>query len=175
MQAYSTGAKWFHWITVGLLAVAMPVGFVIEYIKDDAKTVFYAIHESAGLTIFIVVLARLAWRLRYPPPPLPDRIPRQLQRVAAAVHHTLYGLLILQPILGFVATNAWGFPMRGDAAYLGLIDLPKFMETDEALAGVVQTAHNWVAFSILALLVLHIGGVIFHQAIRRDGTLLRMV
>ncbi|MBL6454393.1 cytochrome b/b6 domain-containing protein [Belnapia sp. T6] len=175
MGSYGTGAKWFHWVTVVLLAVAMPVGFVIQFLKDDAKTVFYAIHESAGLTILLVALARLAWRLRHPPPPLPDHVPLLLQRVAAGVHHTLYVLLILQPILGFVATNAWGFPMRGDTAYLGLIELPKFMETNEALAGAVQTAHNWVAFALLALLVLHIGGVIFHQAIRRDGTLLRMV
>ena len=175
MQEYSTGSKWFHWITVALLALAWPAGFVISYIKDDAKTAFYTIHESAGLTILLVVLARLAWRLRYPPPPLPDQVPRPLRRAAAAVHHALYALLILQPVLGFIATNAWGFPLRGDSAFLGIIDLPKFMEANEALAGVVQTAHRVGGYAILALLALHIGGVIFHQAIRRDGILQRMV
>ena len=49
------------------------------------------------------------------------------------------------------------------------------METNEGLAGVVGTAHTIGGWAIVTLLVLHIGGVIFHQAIRRDGTLLRMV
>lgn len=173
--SYGTGAKWFHWITVLLLAIALPVGFVIQHIKDDHKTIFYTIHESAGLTILLVALARLVWRLRHPPPPLPPHVPRALQRVAAAVHHSLYALLILQPILGFVATNAWGFPMRGDSAYLGFIDLPQIMEKNEGLAGVLQTLHTIGGFAILVLLVLHVCGVVFHQAIRRDGTLLRMV
>ena len=60
-------------------------------------------------------------------------------------------------------------------AYLGFIDLPKFMETNEGLAGIVGTAHTIGGWAIVVLLVLHIGAVIFHQAVRRDGTLLRMV
>lgn len=173
--AYGSAAKWFHWVTVVLLGIALPVGFVIQHIKDDAKMPFYAIHESAGLTILFVALARLAWRLRNPPRPLPEPVPPVLRKTAAAVHHALYSLLILQPILGFFATNAWGFPLRGETAYLGFIELPKFMETNEGLAGVLQTLHTIGGWSILVLLVLHIGGVVFHQAIRRDGTLLRMI
>jgi cytochrome b561 len=175
MGSYGSVAKWFHWVTVVLLGVALPLGFVIKHIKDEDKMVFYAIHESAGLTLLMVALARLAWRLSHPPPPLPDSVPLPLRKTAAGVHHTLYAMLILQPILGFIATNAWGFPMRGETAYLGFIDLPKFMETNESLAGTVQFVHTVGGYTILVLLVLHIGGVVFHQAIRRDGILLRMV
>lgn len=175
MESYSSLAKWFHWITVALLGIAIPFGFVIEHIKEDAKMPFYMIHESAGLTLLLVAAARLGWRLLNPPPPLPDSIPLPLRQAAAAVHHTLYALLILQPIGGFIATNAWGFPQQGATAYLGFIDLPKFMETNEGLAGVVGTAHTIGGWAIVTLLVLHIGAVVFHQAIRRDGTLLRMV
>ena len=175
MQEYSTGSKWFHWITVALLALAWPMGFVISYVKDDVKTAFYTVHESAGLIILAVVLVRLAWRLRHPPPPLPDRVPRPLRQAAAGIHHALYALLVLQPVLGFVATNAWGFPLRGDSAFLGVIDLPKIMEANKALAGPIQTAHTICGYAIVALLALHIGGVVFHQAIRRDGILQRMV
>ncbi len=173
--SYTTVAKWFHWITVGLIAVALPVGFVIQHIKDADKMAFYAIHESAGLTILAVVLARLAWRLTHPPPPLAEDIPKPMRLAAQAVHHLLYLALILQPILGFAATNAFGFPLQGETAYLGLVDQPKFMAVDEALGGVLSTAHTILGWSILGLLVLHVGGAVFHQAIRRDGTLLRMV
>jgi cytochrome b561 len=174
-ESYGSVAKWFHWVTVGLMAVALPVGFVIKHIKDSDKMPFYAIHESAGLTILLVAIARLAWRLSHPPPPLPDTIPRAMRRAAAANHRLLYAALIAQPVLGFVATNAWGFPLQGRTAFLGFIDLPKVMEKNVPLAEAVQAAHNALGWTIVALLALHIGAAIFHQAIRRDGTLLRMV
>ena len=72
--------KWFHWVTVVLLAIAMPVGFVISHIKDADKGIFYTIHESAGLTILFVALARLAWRLTNPPKPLPEHVPLLLRK-----------------------------------------------------------------------------------------------
>ena len=174
-ESYSSVAKWFHWVTVGLMAVALPMGFVIKHVKDSDKMPFYAIHESAGLTILLVAVARLAWRLSHPPPPLPEHIPAPMRVAASANHWALYAALIAQPILGFVATNAWGFPLRGETAYLGFIDLPKIMEKNVPLAEAVQAAHNALGWSIVALLALHIGAVVFHQAIRRDGTLLRMV
>ncbi len=172
---YGRVAKWFHWITVALIAVALPMGFVIKHIKDSDKMVFYAIHESAGLTLLLVAVLRLAWRRRHPPPPLPASVPPAMRAAAEGVHHALYALIILQPILGFLMTNAFGFPMRGATAYLGLIDLPKLMEPVEWLANALKTLHTIGGWSILLLLVVHIGAVIFHQAIRRDGTLLRMV
>lgn len=174
-ESYNSVSKWFHWVTVGLMAVALPMGFVIKHIKDSDKMAFYAIHESAGLTILLVAVARLAWRLSHPPPPLPDSVPAPMRLAATVNHWLLYAALIAQPVLGFVATNAQGFPLQGKTAYLGLIDLPKFMEANKALADVVQSAHTVVGISIAVLLVLHIGGAVFHQAIRRDGTLLRIV
>jgi len=174
-ESYNSVAKWFHWVTVGLMAVALPLGFVIKHVKDSDKMPFYAIHESAGLTILLVAVARLAWRVSHPPPPLPEHIPAPMRWAAGANHWALYAALIVQPILGFIATNAWGFPLRGQTAYLGFIDLPKVMEKNVPLAEAVQAAHNALGIAIVALLVLHVGAAVFHQAIRRDGTLLRMV
>ncbi|MCX7685448.1 MAG: cytochrome b/b6 domain-containing protein [Acetobacteraceae bacterium] len=174
-ESYGSVAKWFHWITVGLMAVALPFGFVIKYVKDDAKMAFYAIHESAGLLILFVAIARLAWRLRNPPPPHPADLPKPMRVAATAVHHSLYGAMILQPILGFFMTNAWGFPMRDATAFLGFIHQPAFMAQNVPLAQALQAAHTAVAYAIVALLVLHIAAVVYHQAIRKDGTLLRMV
>lgn len=173
-MGYTSTAKWFHWITAALMAVALPLGFIIQHVKDDSKMAFYAIHESAGLTLFVVALARLAWRLSHPVPPNPA-IPDGMRRVADGVHHALYAAIIIQPVLGFMATNAFGFPMQGATAYMGLIDLPKFMEANIPLAEWLLMFHRYLGWTIAGLLVAHIGGAIFHQAIRKDGTLLRMV
>lgn len=174
MDGYSSTAKWFHWITAGLMLVALPTGFVISHLAEESKGAFYAIHQNAGFTILIVAALRLWWRLRNPVPPHPA-LPAPMRIAANGVHHLLYLCLILQPLLGFFTTNAFGFPQRGETAYLGLIDFPKFMETHEGLANALMAAHSFLGWSIVVLLTLHIAGAIFHQAIRKDGTLLRMV
>jgi len=173
-MGYTTTAKWFHWVTAGLMAVTLPTGFVIQHIKDDSKMAFYAIHESAGLLIFVVALARLVWRITHPVPPNPA-ISGLQRRLAEGVHHALYLALILQPLLGFFATNAYGFPMQGPTAFMGLIDMPKFMEANIPLAEWLLAFHRWLGWSIGVLLAVHIAAAIHHQAIRKDGTLLRMV
>ncbi len=176
---YGTVAKWFHWVTVGLIAIALPTGFVIKFITGDSdgvyKFAFYAIHETAGLTILFAALARIAWKATHKPPPHPDHLPPAMRIAATATHHGLYALLILQPLLGFFATNAWGFPMQGRTAYFGFIDLPKFMDASVGLAGVLSWAHTIGGYLFLVLLIAHIGAAIMHHAIRRDGTLMRML
>ncbi len=172
---YGAIAKLFHWVTLGLMLVALPLGFVIQYVKDDSKMGFYAVHESAGLTILFVAIARLIWRRLSPPPSLPNDMPKMFRTASAAVHHSLYALLIIQPLLGFMATNAWGFPMRGATAYLGFIEFPKFMEAWESLAKILSLFHTIGGWLLVVLIALHVGGALFHHAIRRDGTLMRMI
>lgn len=176
---YGSVAKWFHWITVGLIAIALPTGFVIKFITGEADGVykmgFYAIHESAGLTILFAALARILWKMLHPPPPHPAELPAIMRQAATATHHGLYALLIIQPLLGFFATNAWGFPLRDQTAYLGFIHLPKFMETWEGLANILSWCHTIGGYLFVVLLAAHIGAAVFHHAIRRDGTLMRML
>jgi cytochrome b561 len=174
MEGYSSTAKWFHWITAGLLFVALPTGFVIQHLTEESKGAFYAIHQNAGFTILIVAALRLFWRVRNPVP-LDPALPAPLRIAATTVHHLLYLALILQPVLGFFTTNAYGFPQAGDTAYLGLIDFPKFMEANEGVGNTLLMLHAWLGWTIVALLCLHVAAVIFHQAIRKDGTLLRMI
>ncbi|WP_421994988.1 cytochrome b [Roseococcus sp.] len=174
MNGYGSAAKWFHWITAGLMLVALPTGFVIGHLAEESKGAFYAIHENAGFTLLIVAALRLFWRVRNPVP-LDPALPAPIRMAANGVHHLLYLSLILQPLLGFFTTNAFGFPMAGGTAYLGLIDFPKFMEANEGVGNTLLMLHGWLGWTILVLLCAHIGAVVFHQAIRKDGTLLRMV
>ena len=172
---YSKPAKWFHWLTVPLLGFSILSGLVIKYIDEKYKFGFYQLHESTGLIILTVASARLAWRLYSPPPRHPDHLPPKIRLAAATVHHLLYAVLILQPLLGFFATNAFGFPLRGQTAFLGFIDLPKFMETNEALANTLLPIHRVIGWSLPFLLATHVCGAVYHHAFRKDGTLLRML
>jgi len=172
---YSSLAKWFHWLTVPLLGLSISTGLIIRFIKESVQMPFYALHESTGLIILVLALSRLAWRRMSPPPALPDHIPLMQRRVAETVHRLLYAALIVQPVLGFFTTNAYGFPLRGETAFLGFINLPKFMETWEGLAHVLHWAHSIIGWSLPFLIAAHVGAAVYHHVLRRDGTLLRMI
>ena len=172
---YSALAKWFHWTTVPLMALAITTGLTIRFMKDDVKMSFYALHESTGLIILGLAVLRLGWRAMSRPPALPDHLPAPMRRAAAGVHHALYAALIVQPLLGFFTTNAYGFPMQGATAFLGVFDLPKFMEANETLALVLHWGHSLLGWALPFLIAAHVAGAVYHHAIRKDGTLLRML
>jgi len=172
---YSRVAKWFHWITVPLIVVLLLTGLTIRFIADDPKIRFYMVHESIGLLVLLLSVSRLTWRLTHRPPPMAPHLPLMERLGANAVHHAVYLALIVQPILGFFTTNAYGFPQRGDRAFLGFIDLPKFMETNADLALKLHWGHSIVGWLLIPALTMHVGAVVYHHAIKRDGTLLRMI
>jgi cytochrome b561 len=109
------------------------------------------------------------------PPALPDHVPPNMKRAANGVHHLLYAALIIQPLLGFFTTNAYGFPLQGQTAFLGVFDLPKFMEAHETLALVLHWGHSLIGWALPFLIAAHVAGAIYHHALRKDGTLLRML
>jgi cytochrome b561 len=44
-----------------------------------------------------------------------------------------------------------------------------------ALANVLSWIHTILAYALVTLLAAHVGGAVYHHAIRRDGTLMRML
>ena len=172
---YSRGSKWFHWLTLPPLGVLLLSGLTIRFIGDEAKMQFYTLHESLGLPMFTLAAARLTWRLTHAAPPLPDTIPLTIRRGAGAVHVLLYTALIVQPVLGFFTTNALGFPQQGATAFLGFIDLPKFMDAAPELARTLHWIHSIVGWTLFPLIAAHVGGILYHHVVRRDGTLFRMI
>jgi cytochrome b561 len=172
---YSRGAKWFHWLTVLPILIMLLTGLTIRFINDDVKMRFYTLHESLGLLVLTLSVARLTWRWTHPAPPLPDHIPPLIRTGANTVHTLLYVVLIVQPVLGFFTTNALGFPQQGATAFLGFVNLPKFMEASPDLAPLLHWAHSIVGWLLIPLIASHIGGVVYHHTVRGDGTLLRML
>jgi cytochrome b561 len=171
---YTHTARWLHWLTVAALLVVGALGLWIGWAtpEDEAlKLRLYNIHESIGLTLLPVTLARLAWRWRHPPPPAPPQ-PRALHLMAQANHAALYALLLTMPVVGFLATNAWGFPLR----LFGLLPIPSPLGHDESLAPMLTALHGWMALALGLLVLAHAGAaLLWHGAIRRDGLLRRML
>ncbi|MFN7918326.1 MAG: cytochrome b/b6 domain-containing protein [Vicinamibacterales bacterium] len=172
---YSRGAKWFHWLTVPPLLVLLLSGLTIRFMNDDVKMSFYTLHESLGLLLLALSVARLTWRLRHPPPPWAADVPAVERAGADAVHMLFYAITIAQPVLGFFTTNAYGFPQRDATAFLGFVNLPAFMERAPDLALRLHWAHSVTGWLLIPLIVAHVGGVLYRHVGKGDGTLLRMI
>jgi len=171
---YSRTARLLHWGTalIVLLIIALGIWIVWAPPENEAlKLRLYNIHESLGITILLVTIFRLFWRWRHPPPPIHPPLPSMLQRAATASHRMLYALLLVQPVLGLLATNAWGFPLT---AY-GLIPVPSPIGKNEDWAPLLSTLHDSVGFLLAGLVVLHVGAALWHHAARGDDTLRRML
>ena len=155
------------------MLVVITVGLWMVYLEpaDQAfKFRLYNLHESFGVTVFMLALIRLVYRRLHPPPPLPPDTPALVRLGAHVTHIALYALLLLMPVIGFLATNAWGFPL----SVFGVLPLPSPIAKNEALAEWLSFFHWCGAITIILLIGGHLAGVVYHTFVRRDGLLKRM-
>jgi len=172
VPAYTVTARTLHWLTASLVLCNLPLALVIANdwggpLQDQ----LYDLHRSIGALIIPIILVRLLYRLGHPPAPLPDDIPPLQQFAANATHWALYGLLIVQPFLGWIGTSAY----RAQVVVFGLFELPPIWPEDRAFSDQVLFAHKFIGLTIALLLAAHIGAALQHHFVRRDGILMRMI
>jgi cytochrome b561 len=171
---YTGVARLLHWLTVLAVLAIAAVGLWMTFAEpaeEAFKLRLYNIHESLGITLLLVTLLRLFWRWRHPPPPLPADLPVPMRLAAHATHLALYALLLAMPVVGLMATNAWGFPLTA----FGILPIPSPIGPDEALAPRLSWLHAMLALALGGVAAMHIGAALFHHVIRRDDILRRML
>lgn len=169
---YTATAIALHWLTALLVIVTFPLGIYMHGLQlSPFKLQLVSYHKWVGVTIFLLTVARLAWRLKHAPPPLPDSIPAWQQRAAQGLHHLLYVLLLLIPVSGWLMSSAKGVPV----VYLGLVQLPDLVGKDKGLGDTLEEVHEMLNFGLLALVGMHIAAALKHHFFDRDTTLLRML
>jgi cytochrome b561 len=173
---YHPLARALHW----LLALALVGNFSLGLYMADlpfspARLQYYSWHKWAGVLVLAFSAVRLLTRLMSPPPALPQAIESAMpgwQRLAHhATHHGLYALFFVVPLVGWAYSSAAGFPI----VLFGVLPLPDFVPADKALAALIKPWHEITAFSMAALVLMHLGAALKHQLIDRDGLLLRML
>jgi cytochrome b561 len=171
-DSYDAVIRAIHWTTLGLIASIYAAAWVAHSgLAGEYYQPVMQLHRSLGLTVAALTLARLAWRWPAKVPALPADL-HPLQKLAArGVEALLYLLLLLQPVLGLLQTNARG--QRVDLFFLGSI--PSIIAIDKPLARQLHDLHELVATALLALIGLHAAAAMFHHFIRRDGVLNAML
>jgi cytochrome b561 len=128
----------------------------------------YNAHKLTGIVIFFLVLARLAYRLTQGAPADEPTIEWWQKAAAHATHWSLYLLLLLVPIVGYLGISLY------PALDVFGIPLPSIAPANQQAAERVFFLH-WVGAVLILLLVsAHVGAALFHYFIRKDGVLQRM-
>lgn len=169
---FDRGTRLIHWFTAGLMLCVFLLAFSIDLTSSRAAhAALLQLHRSVGLTIWVLTLSRLAWRCfaKYPDWPR-DRSPT-MRAAAVTSEYALYALLLAQPVLGLLQTNA-----QGDGVNLFFIgQLPALIGKNRPFAQQLLAFHKAIGFSLLGIIALHVSGALFHHFWRRDDTLTAML
>lgn len=175
LEVYSPAARHFHWITVALIGVQVPVGVWMAYrgntlnLWDGLTNNLYSTHKLLGLVILMLVIARLAYRFSNGAPADEPTLENWQKGLSHLTHWAIYALLILVPIGGWLGISY--FP----ALSVFGVSIPGLVSPDQAKSAVVLYYHMLGAFALVALIGMHVGAALFHHFIRRDGVLTRML
>jgi len=171
-ERYSLIARSIHWLTALMVLTMVPAGLIMIRIDGGAlQNQLFDFHRSVGIVLMILTLLRLAYRLTHAPAPLPDSMPGWQKFAAKATHVFLYGFLLVNPFLGWVATSAYGAKI----SVFGLFTMPEIIAKDRALSEQLFQVHLVLGLLFTAAVLLHIAAALYHGLIRRDGVLSRMI
>ncbi|MER2623512.1 MAG: cytochrome b [Accumulibacter sp.] len=169
---YTPTAIFIHWLMALLLIGLFSVGLYMSDLPlSPQKLKIYSWHKWAGVTAFVLVLVRLAWRVGHPPPALPAAMPSWQKTAAHGLHHLLYLLMIAIPLSGWLMSSAKGF----QTVYFGILPLPDLLQKDKELGELLESMHTALNFTLAALVLAHIGAAVKHHLLDRDDVLARML
>ena len=168
---YTNPAIVLHWLMALLIFAAFPLGLtMVDLPLSPDKLKLYSYHKWIGVTVFLLVAVRLSWRLTHTPLSLPDGIAVWQRRASAVVHGLLYLLMIAIPLSGWLMSSAKGF----QTVWFGVLPLPDLVGKNRELGELLATVHKALNFTLLALVILHVGAALKHHFIERQPFLQRM-
>ena len=169
---YTRTAIALHWMIFLLIACGFSLAvYMVDLPLSPQKLKFFSWHKWIGVTVFLLALARLAWRLTHAAPALPAGMPPWQRHAAALNLVLLYALLVVIPVTGWLYSSATGVP----TVYLGLVQLPDLLERDKALAAQLKLVHVSLNYTMLVLVIIHAAAALKHHFVDRDDVLARML
>lgn len=170
---YSTVSILLHWTIAVLLIANVLVGGWMEDAEGADKFAWFSLHKALGITVFVLTLVRLGWRIGHPWPALPAHMAAWERMLARATHILFYVMLLAIPLLGWGAASAGGAPATDWFGLFPIGNLP--VPRSEALGETLGGAHKLLIKATYVLIGLHVLGAIKHQFLNRDGVLHRML
>lgn len=167
---YDAVAIALHWLTAALVIVQFALGQTWDWFPRPTHHLMVVTHMSFGIVLALVVLARIGWRfvLGHHVASLESGL---IRAASTAVHYALYGLLLIEAVLGFL--SRW----EGNEAmvFFGLQIPSPFTGSGQKVAHQLQDIHNWVGWTIIVLVLGHAFAALYHHLVLKDRVLGRML
>jgi cytochrome b561 len=169
---YSAVAQTFHWIIAALIVTQ----FTLAWMADDLplgahKLGLLARHKSFGMTILMLAVLRLLWRLFNRPPALPDGMSKVERLLATFTHVAFYVLLFAMPLTGWLMSSA----KKYSVSWFGLFTWPNLIGKDEHNFDLLRSTHEILSWALFVLAILHILAALKHHFWNKDDVLVRML
>lgn len=169
---YSTVSLILHWLIAALVVTQVGLIWAHEATDGPISREFVQIHKSVGLSILVLTLGRIGWRIANPAIPLPDEMARWQKLLARATHVLFYALLIGMPLAGWAASSGGG----REIIWFGLFEWPALpIGGGREMAGQLMDMHELAAKGLYVLIALHVAGALKHHFVDRDNVLHRMI
>jgi len=161
-----------HWLIAACAFGQIALGlWMISIPKDPPglRASWFNMHKSVGITLGVLVLVRVLWRLAHRPPPLPLTMPEWQRITAKANHVLLYLCMLTMPLTGYLGSSFTKYPIL----YFGM-RLPNWGWDAPALKELCSQIHFATAIGFVTLIAIHIAAALKHLLIVRDGVFQRM-
>lgn len=169
---YDKVAMLLHWVIAILIVAMFPLGWYMTDLpkRTAIRAHYFELHKSIGLTIALLVVLRIIWRLIHQPPELPESFPRWQKSAAKASHVLLYCMIVIQPLTGYISSSFSGHSIK-----LWGLPLPLWGWRDMYLDHLFENIHVVCSVILLCLIVIHVCGALAHFAGLHENVLPRMV
>jgi cytochrome b561 len=169
---YGAVAQGFHWIVAALIVTQ----FTLAWMANDLplgmhKLALLARHKSFGMTVLMLAVLRLLWRLFNRPPELPAGMSRIEKTLARATHAAFYTLIFAMPLTGWMMSSAKNYSV----SWFGRFTWPNLIGKNEHAFDLLKATHEALSYVLLTLAVLHILAALKHHFWNKDDVLVRML
>jgi cytochrome b561 len=168
---YGPTAKVFHWLIVALLLVQYFIGWLMPDLHRDMKPgVGMTFHISVGITILVLIVLRLAWRIMHPVAP-ESSLPPWRRLSSEAVHWLLYALVLATTFTGWVFASFRGW----EVSFFYLAPVPMLAAENAAAGKTIDGLHQAMGWALLTVIGLHVVAALAHLYYYRDRIMQRML
>ncbi len=181
-RRYNAVAMSLHWLIAALILTNIGLAWYFNTLTGLPKIPPIQLHKSIGITVLILSLARLGWRLAVPPPPLAASVARWERLAAGSVYVLFYVVMIGMPLSGWALSSAsrviqiYPITLYGVVKWPAIAPLTQLPPAEmKAAHAAFVTTHELLAKLAYGLIVLHVGAALRHQFLKRDAVLSRMV
>lgn len=150
-------------IGLGLFMVQLPKESELPPGQESVRAFWFLLHKSLGMTVAMLIVLRVGWRLMHKAPLLPDYVRTWQKRASAAVHGLLYVLMIGVPLTGYMQSMF----SKYDTKFWGIV-MPRLAEADVAMREKFSDLHEILVFTLIAVLFIHIGAALKHRLAGND-------